>query len=332
MHGPDQRGEEGVGAQSAGRRRWWQRRRRRGRRALPHRRQQPGVQGVLRASRVDRDGRRAPDQRDLRVRVDDGQDPHRAPPPGGDRRLGRRHVRAGAHLRALQGPAPASPRPAVGAVAAPGAARGGVRLPQREGRGLGGGRRDCDPGPPRPTGGGPRDGRLRRPRRLSGGRRRRAGDDDVARRHRDEDLRPRGGDRTVRRSPRAGPGPDRAEGRHLRQHPRGPGDRRQDRRPAPPGVRLAGGGAGQRRQDLGREAQAEPHRARRRRQGLEAARHADVRHRGTDRRPQGGAGDAGPQPPARSGCGVRAAPGDPAPGRGVRRDRARAGGRGDDRG
>ena len=107
--------------------------------------------------------------------------------------------------------------------------------------------------------------------------RRGSGDDHVARRHRDEGLRPRGGDRALRRPARAGAGPDRAQGRHLRQHPRRPGDRRQDRRPAPAGVRLAGGGAGQRRQDLGREAQAEPHRARRRRPGLEAARDPEVR-------------------------------------------------------
>ena len=124
-------------------------------------------------------------------------------------------------------------------------------------------------------------------------------------------------------------GPDRAQGRHLRQHPRGPGDRRQDRRPAPAGVRLAGGGAGQRRQDLGREAQAEPDRARRRRPGLEAARDPGVRDRGADRRPQGGAGQARSQPPAGGGGGVRAAPGGPTPRRGVPGGRARPGRGGD---
>ena len=81
--------------------------------------------------------------------------------------------------------------------------------------------------------GDPGDGRVRRPRRLPGGRRRGSGDDHVARRHRHQGLRPRGGDRALRRPARAGAGPDRAQGRHLRQHPRGSGDRRQDRRPAP---------------------------------------------------------------------------------------------------
>ena len=57
-------------------------------------------------------------------------------------------------------------------------------------------------------------------------------------------------------------------------------------------VRLAGGGARQRRRDLGREAQAEPDRARRGRADLEAARDDELRHRGPDRRPQGGAGEA----------------------------------------
>ena len=69
------------------------------------------------------------------------------------------------------------------------------------------------------------------------------------------------------------------QGRHLRQHPRRPRDRRQDRRPAAAGVRLARGGARQRRQDLRRETQAEPDRARRRRPHLEAAGDAAVRHR-----------------------------------------------------
>ena len=43
---------------------------------------------------------------------------------------------------------------------------------------------------PRPRGGDSRDGGLGRPRRLPGGRRRRAGDDHLPRRHRHQDLRP----------------------------------------------------------------------------------------------------------------------------------------------
>ena len=103
-----------------------------------------------------------------------------------------------------------------------------------------------------------------------------------------------------------------------------PGDRRQDRRPAPAGVRLAGGGAGQRRQDLGREAQAEPDRARRRRPGLEAAGDAGVRRsrcRSTSaRRPARSPTAAALREVAAR---VRAARGDPAARRGVPGGRAR---------
>ena len=45
-------------------------------------------------------------------------------------------------------PSAVASRPAEGAVASPGAARRGIRLPQREGRGLGGRRRDRQPRPP----------------------------------------------------------------------------------------------------------------------------------------------------------------------------------------
>ena len=88
----------------------------------------------------------------------------------------------------------------------------------------------------------------------------------------------------------------------------------------------------------GRQAQAEPDRARRRRPHLEAAGDAELRHRRPDRRQQGGADHAGSQPPARGGGGVRAARGDAAPRRGVGRGRPRprrrgdAGGRGGARG
>ncbi len=62
----------------------------------------------------------------------------------------------------------------------------------------------------------------------------RQGDGHRARHHRDEDLRPPGRDRPLRHPARADPRLLRAEGRHLRQHPRRPRDRRQDRQRADP--------------------------------------------------------------------------------------------------
>ena len=59
-----------------------------------------------------------------------------------DRRLGRGRERPQGGLRRLQGHAHVAPGPAQAAVAAPRAAGRGVRLPQRLGRGLGGRRRD----------------------------------------------------------------------------------------------------------------------------------------------------------------------------------------------
>ena len=67
---------------------------------------------------VDRDRRRAADERDLRVRLDDGQDPHRPLAEGGDRRLGQGLVGAREGLRRVQVAAQVAPRPAQGAVAA----------------------------------------------------------------------------------------------------------------------------------------------------------------------------------------------------------------------
>ena len=61
-----------------------------------------------------------------------------------------------------------------------------------------------------------------------------------------------GGGRALRRPAGARPRPDRAQGRHLRQHPRRPRDRRQDRRPAAAAVRLARGRARLGRRDLRR--------------------------------------------------------------------------------
>ena len=64
---------------------------------------------------------------------------------------------------------------------------------------------------------------------------------------------------------RADPRLLRPEGRHLRQHPGRPGHRRQDRRRAAAALRLARGGPRPHRRHLGRQAQGEPRRARRRR-------------------------------------------------------------------
>ena len=131
----------------------------------------------------------------------------------------------------------------------------------------------------RPRGGDPGDGRHRRPRRLPAGRRRDPGDEHLARDHRDQGLRPRGGDRALRRPARAGHRPDGPARRHLRQHPRRPRHRREDRRPAAAEIRHARGRARQRRGGLRRQTQAEPGRARRRRPHVEAAGDAAVRPR-----------------------------------------------------
>ena len=74
------------------------------------------------------------------------------------------------------------------------------------------------------------------------------------------------------------PGLHRAEGRHQRQHPRRPGDRRQDRRRPAAAIRVARGGARPHRRHQRRQAQAEPDRARRRRAHLQAARDRQARH------------------------------------------------------
>ena len=118
------------------------------------------------------------------------------------------------------------------AVAAPRAARRRLRLPQRRGRRLRGRRRDRLDRRARPRAGRPGDDRDRRPRRLPAHRPRvaRAGHGDLARHHRHEDLRLRRGDRALRHPARADPRLLRAQGRHVGQHPRRPGDRRQDRR------------------------------------------------------------------------------------------------------
>ena len=309
-------------------------------RALPDRRQLARLPGVLRPAGVDRDQRRAADQRDLRAGLDAGQDHRRAPAGRGRRRLGRGDVGARGHLRPLQGPAHTAARPAARAVAAPDAAGRGLRLHQRQGRGLRGRRRDRLAGAAGAGGGDPGDGRLRRPRRLPAGRRRGPGDEHLAGDHRDQGLRPRGRGRALRGAAGAGHRPDGAARRHLRQHPRRSGDRREDRDAAAAGVRLAGGGAGQRREDLRRQTQAEPGRARRGRPHLQAAGDAPVRHRDRGRPGRGDGRRARPRRPARLHARVRAAGGDGAARRGAargrggarpqRRDRARGRGGGGD--
>ena len=96
-------------------------------------------------------------------------------PAGRGRRLGRGDVGARGHLRPLQGPAQTAARPAARAVAAPDAAGRGLRLHQRQGRGLRGRRRDRLADPAGARAGDRGDGRDRRPRRLPAGRRRECG-------------------------------------------------------------------------------------------------------------------------------------------------------------
>ena len=241
---------------------------------VPDRRAEPRLPRLLRPAGVDRHLDRRAHERDLRVRLDAREDRHRLRrrPVGG--RLGRGHVGAQRAVRRLQGPRRSRPdllkqqwpamEPLVEAF--------GYRNVRR--RGLRGGR--CDRlarrarAERRPAGSG--DDRDGRPRRLPADRRAgaREGDGDLAGDHRDEDLRPPGGDRPLWHPARADPRLLRPQGRHLRQHPRGPGDRRQDRERADPALRLARGGARQRRPGERSEAQTEPARARRGRARLEA--------------------------------------------------------------
>ena len=144
-------------------------------RALPDRRQLARLPGVLRAARGDLDVRRAPDEHDLRLRLDAREAAHRLRPAADGRGLGQGHVRPQGDLRGLQGPAPLAARPAEAPVAAPGAAGRGVRLPQLLGRGLRGRRRDRRALGAGARAGHRRDGGERRPRRLPARRRRRDG-------------------------------------------------------------------------------------------------------------------------------------------------------------
>ena len=301
-------------------------------RALPDRRELARLPGFLRPPRVDRDGGRAPDERDLRLRLDDGEAPHRLRPRARDRGLGPRHVRAREGVPGVQGAAEVPAGSAAGAMAASGPARGGLRVHQRRGRGVRGRRRDRHADPRGDGVGDARDDRLRGPRRLPARERSGAGDDDVARGHGHQGLRPRGSRRALRRPARARARPDRAQGRHLGQHPGRPRHRRQDRRPAAPEVRVAGEGARVGRRDLGRQAQGEPDGARRRRADLEAARDDEAGRRragGPDRERRIG---AGPEPAAGLRRRIRAARRHPAAGGRVQGPSPRPLRRRDDRG
>src|SRR5205085_8059402 len=87
------------------------------RRTLPDRRQQLGLPGVLRAARVDRHLHGRSHERDLRVRVDAGEDPDRLRPQGHRGHLGRGGHRPPRAVRRVQGAADHSPGPAQGAMA-----------------------------------------------------------------------------------------------------------------------------------------------------------------------------------------------------------------------
>ena len=147
----------------------------------------------------------------------------------------------------LQGGPEADARPAPRAVPALPADRRGLRLPQPRVRGLGGRRRDRHARDPRRRGGRQHLRRLDRPRRVPARLRERLPDDDAARRLRRPRLHARARRGALRDQARADPRLHRAQGRHLRQHPGRPRDRRQDRRPADRPVRVARGGARARR-------------------------------------------------------------------------------------
>ena len=214
--------------------------------AVPRRRQQPRLPRVLRAPRGARDERRPADERAARLHEHALQAARRLPAEGRRRRLGLaagapgRRRRGG--RRRLQGGPQADAGPAARAVPALPADRRGVRLPEPRVRGLGGRRRDRDARDPRRRRRDQDLRRLDRPRRVPALLRERLPDDDAARRRRRPGLHARARLGALRRPARPDPGLHRPQGRHVRQHPRRPRDRRQDRRPADRPVRLARGG------------------------------------------------------------------------------------------
>ena len=100
-----------------------------------------------------------------------------------------------------------------------------------------------------------------------------------ARHHRHQALRPPGGDRPLRHRARADPRLLRPQGRHVGQHPRRPGHRRQDRRRPAAALRRPRDDPRLGRRDLRRQAQGEPHQPRRRRAHVQGAGDDPRRHR-----------------------------------------------------
>ena len=207
-------------------------------RAVPDRREQPRLSRLLRAPGVDRDLQGAAHERDLRLRLDAREDHlrvrRRSPRwwsgtrgcPGARRstRSTRPAARSKPDLLAEQWP---YMQPLVDAFGYE-----NVRVEGYEADDV-----IATLAAPGARAGHRRDGRDRRPRPVPADRAGRAGDGHEPRDHRDEGLRPRGGDRPLRHPARADPRLRGAEGRHLGQHPRRPGDRREDRLAAAPGVR-----------------------------------------------------------------------------------------------
>ena len=267
-------------------------------RAVPDRRQQPRLPRLLRAARDHCDLARLSHQRDLRLRLDAGEDPRRAwpAPDAGD--LGRRVVGTQGGLRRVQGAAQLEARPAARAVAAPRAAGRSLWVSQRQGPGIRGRRRDRHAGASRARGGDRRDDRHGRPRRPPAGGAGGQRDGHQPRHHRHEDLRAPDGDRPLRDPARADSRLLRPQGRHLRQHPGGAGNRRQDSCATPPALRRPRDRARQRGRDLRCQTKGEPDQPRRRRARVQAAGHGQPRGRGRDRPGGGRRGRARPFAPA----------------------------------
>ena len=242
-------------------------------RRLPGRRQRACLPGVLRPARGAPDGGGPPDERPPGPGQHVHADAHGLPAADGARGVGLQADRPARDRGRLQGPPKADARPAAAAAAVVRAGGRGVRLPQPEGRGEGGRRHHRHP---RPDGRGCRAQGLRgldRPRRVPARLRQRLHHDDPARRAGRRRLHARADHPALRDRPRRDPRLHRAQGRHVRQHRRRPGDRRQDRRRAPRPVREHGGRLRQPRRRVGHEAAPVAGRRRQGRRRLEAARH-----------------------------------------------------------
>ena len=244
----------------------------RGGRALPRRREQPRLPRVLRAPRGAGDDRGLSDERAPRLHQHALQAPLRLPAAGRRGRLGHEPgAPEGARRRVQDRPA-TDARPPARAVPALPADRRGLRVPEPRVRGLGGGRRHRHARVAGRRGGREDVRRLDRSRRVPALHGERLPDDDAARRGRRPRLHARPGLRALRRHARAGARLHRAQGRHVRQHPRRSRHRGQDRGPAHLAVRLARGRARARRRALAGTCE-EPPRARRPGARVEGAGH-----------------------------------------------------------